>query len=136
MPTISGATGTLVAVTFAEVLTDQATSSTSYTDLATAGPSVTVTVGGSGKVLVGFNSQFDLAGAGSLVSVVLSGANTVAASDNWSLYDGGVTNGEAKGRTYVFTGLTAGSTTFKMQYKSPGAGSAGFQRRSIWAIPL
>lgn len=119
-----------------EVTADQTTSSVSYTDLATTGPTFSITVGGDGLLLVGWNCQFDGTTNGAQMSIALSGANTVAASDQWALYCGGLTNGFAYGRTYVFTGLSAGSTTVTAKYKSPSGSSVGFQRRSVWAMDL
>lgn len=113
-----------------EVDTDQSTSSASYTDLGTVGPTFSITVGASGFLLVGWNMQFD--DANGISSVALSGGNTVAAADTWRL---GVTSGTFAGRTYVFTGLSTGSTTVTVKYKA-GSGTAGFQRRSAWAIAL
>lgn len=113
---------------FAEVLASEGTSSATYVDLTTPGPSVTVTVGQSGIVLLGWNTQCDATTGAA--SVAVSGANTIASTDNYYLRSAGANAGS--GRTYVFTGLTPGSTTFKMQYRST-SGTANFQRRTIWA---
>jgi hypothetical protein len=125
------ASGGSVTIASAEVLTDQSTSSTTYTDLGTVGPAATVTVGASGIVLIGWNVGF---GTGNgLTSVAVSGATTIAASESYALGSGGVSGGLQLGRTYVFTGLTAGSTTFTVQYRA-STGTADFFRRSLWAI--
>lgn len=109
----------------AEVVTDQSTSSTSYTDLGTIGPQVSVMVGSSGLLLVGWNVQHD--DGNGFTSIALSGANTSSASDNICLH-----GNQIFGRTYVYTGLTPGSTTVTMKYRA-GTGTSGFQRRSLWA---
>lgn len=114
-----------------EVLTGESTSSTSYTDLATVGPTATVTVGASGLILVGWNTQ-TASSASAIASVALSGANTVAANDNFSLFNAN-SLGSAIGRTYVFTGLAAGATTVTVKYRV-GSGTQTFSRRSVWAI--
>jgi hypothetical protein len=119
---------------FAEVLTSESTTSSSFADLATVGPAATVTVGPSGMVLVGWNCQFGTGTISGEMAVALSGANTLAANDNWALYNGSTAgNGHGMGRTYVFTGLTPGSTTFKAKYKSNSGGTYSFLRRSLWA---
>lgn len=110
------------------VATGEASSSATYTDLSTSGPAATVTVGPSGVVLVGWNSQ--VSGANGFVSVALSGANTLAGSDVSALA-GAVT----AGYTYPFTGLTSGSTVFTMKYRS-SSGSITFTNRNIWALAL
>lgn len=115
---------------FAEVLSlgGESTSSTTYADLATVGPSATITVGASGIAVVGWNCQ-PTGGtpSGQYMSVALSGGNTVAANDNWALNGTGII-----GRTYVFTGLTPGSTTFRAKYRV-GTGTQSWIRRSLWA---
>ena len=137
MPIISGGSGSgavvfPLGVQFAQVLTGETTASATYTALTTPGPAVTVTVRGSGIAVVGFNTQV-AAGAGiAFVSVAVSGATTTAASDDWGLGSSAALN-TAFGRTYVFTGLAAGSTTFTLQYRS-ASGTATFLRRTIWAM--
>lgn len=123
--------------TTASVSTSESTTSTSFTDLATPGPSVTVTCGT--IAIVGFaasqsNNTLDHA---CLSSVEVSGASSVAASDNWAILTDGVTAGNfvRYGMTHVFTGLTAGSNTFKMKYRA-GSTTATYQFREIFVIPL
>ena len=106
----------------ATVATSQSPGSTgSYVDLATAGPAVTVTVGASGIAIVTITARIICVASGtSNASVALSGANTVAAADGNALAVIGASAGDG-GRstaTLVLTGLTPGSTTFTMKYKS------------------
>ncbi len=116
----------------AEVLTSESLSSGTYADLATAGPSVTVVVGSSKSVLVGWNVE--TAGNPGNAGVDVSGANTQAATDDICVGFNAATAFFA-GRTYLFTGLNPGITTFKMRYRA-GGGSASFSRRSIWAMAI
>lgn len=111
----------------ASVLTDESTASTTYTDLATVGPSVTVTITATGLLLVGWSVQAD--NPSSFVSVALSGANTEDATDNYCL--GAVAL--IAGTTHLFTGLTAGDTVVTCKYRA-GIGTVGFERRHLWAI--
>jgi len=117
------------------VATSEATTNGGYVDLATPGPSVTVTVGASGIVRVDLTCD----GAGNkiaLMGVVVSGANTIAAADTRSFAQAPAqalaisVQGTA---SYLFTGLAAGATTFKAVYKSDGATTATFANRSIIA---
>lgn len=122
--------------TQASVATGEATSSATYTALATPGPAVTVTTGT--QAMVWFKAVMKNAATSSSVrsSVAVSGATTVAASDAWCLLFDGATadNYRAGGMFHLFTGLTPGSNTFTMQYKVGGTGSAG--NRVISVLPL
>lgn len=124
----------------AYVATSQTTASTSYVSLTTA-QSVTVTVGASGKMIVGTtvsdagnNTQNNQ----SRVSFELSGANTLAAgtAGRVAFYQAYVNNaaGSIAG-TYFLTGLNPGSTTVTMRF-SVGGGTGSFAGRNIWALPL
>ena len=63
------------------VATSQTTTSTSYTDLATTGPAVTVTTGARALVFYGAEMENTTSTALSAASVAVSGATTDAASD-------------------------------------------------------
>lgn len=122
--------------------TSSTTSSATFTDLAAgAGPAVTVTVGASGKVLVGLSAQLanDTAAAFCIMGVDVSGASTIAASDASAIsfqQATGLTNQDLQcSRLLYMEGLTAGSTTFTAKYRV-SAGTGTFLRREIFAIPL
>jgi hypothetical protein len=74
----------LAAINSAEVLTSQTTTSTSYTDLATVGPAVTVTTGTSAIVLITTQASPSVQGPNACMSCAVSGATTIAASDSFS----------------------------------------------------
>lgn len=126
-------------VASAQVLPFQTTSSTSYTDLATAGPAVTLTTGTSALVLiisghVGVNTT----GPGSSISFAVSGATTIAASDDYRAIQGGDSGYNTSSITMLtkLTTLTAGSNTFTMKYRQTSASTGEYAYRSItvWAI--
>lgn len=121
----------------ATVATSQTTSSTSYVDLATVGPAVTVTTGTSAVVWAVARSQHSSGGGECSWSVAVSGATVRAANDDWRGLQSGVTaaNPNRFGVTHLFTGLTAGSNTFTVKYKTSGA-TATFQDRDIIVLPL
>jgi hypothetical protein len=131
-------TGAEFATAAAAVTTGQTTGSTSYADLTTVGPSVTVTIGASGKAKVSVRCRISNSGNGNYgaVGVVISGASTVAAA-TWLIQTqygtGGV--GTELGATRLLTGLTAGSTTFKVQYLVD-AGTGTFTNREIIVEPV
>ena len=123
----------------ASVATSQSTSSTTYTDLTTVGPEVTVTVGSSGTVILFLYAQATfIAGTDPYahISYEMSGANTQAASDTNSVFCGfyGTTEFSPTG-TLLLTGLSPGATTFKMQYRI-STGECSFANRRISVIPL
>lgn len=120
------------------VAAGQTTSSTTFTDLATVGPSVTVNIGPNGLALVSVHSQFvgDNTAQNQQIAVQASGANTIA---NSTYLSSGTTSGISQvfGGTKLLTGLNPGSTTFICKYRRVGAGSlAEFANRSLSVVPL
>lgn len=122
----------------------QSTSSTSFTDLGTVGPDVTVVVGDSGKLLVGISavmaaSTISGTNAQPQMSYELSGANTVSADGDHSIRDAvqeTVQQG-AQGVVILHTGLNRGSTTITAKYRcGDGSDTVTFQDRRLWAQPL
>lgn len=124
------------------VSTSQTTTSTSYTDLATVGPAVTVTIGANGQALVCLaveGASSAASGQGWLMGFAVSGASTVAAADTNAM---GVINQDLVnnliqfGVPYLVTGLTPGSNIFTAKYKASGSTTATFVNRNIAVIPL
>lgn len=129
----------------AYVATNETTASTSYTDLATTTDSVTVTIGQTGLALVSLGCYSNVNSNGQIcyLSFAISGATTVSAGtpasgtvDLLMQQQSGAngTNYSSYG-TVLVTGLTAGSTTFKMKYKVSG-GTGSFVQRYISVVPL
>jgi hypothetical protein len=114
----------------------QSTSSTSYGDLSTAGPAVTVTTGTKAIVHVTARMQNTLDNSSSFASFAVSGATTIAAADTSSIQLDGLTgsNSVRYGMSMMVT-LTAGSNTFTMKYRA-GSGTARFSDRDIVVYPL
>jgi hypothetical protein len=115
------------------VLTSQSTASTSYTDLATPGPSVTITTGTRALVMVQTEAVIN-AVALHAASYEVSGATTVAASDSWAVTDSDAHN-MTRTSCHLHEGLTAGSNTFKMKYRVTG-GTGTWRYRIIMVMPL
>lgn len=147
------ATALLSANTKADTVgTQEGTSSTSYTDLATIGPLVTVTVRSTGRLLVSISCGIQALGAatfGGSATVELSGANTLSAADaqdvehfharHWHSVTAGVlTQQDCPAASKVFDGLNPGETVVTMKYKSinGGAPDADFGRRTLVVIAL
>jgi hypothetical protein len=119
----------------AVVQTSETRNNTVFGDLATVGPSVTVNIGVNGIALVGVYSGISPSAASyGGMGFVVSGANTLAASDDYTVFIAGGASDGRIGNAFMLTGLTPGSTTFKAQYKS-GAVTT-FTSRRIWVIAL
>lgn len=123
----------------ATVATNETTTSTSYTDLATVGPSVTIDVGPTGLVLVFWAAQFrnSTIGSFSLMAIDVTGANTVAAGDaDYLGYEAATANQDLKvGRHHLFELDNPGPTTFTAKYRVTG-NTGGWQDRRITALSL
>lgn len=116
--------------------TSQTTTSTSYTDLATVGPSVTVTTGTSAIVFLASFLQNNTASQHSNAAVQVSGATTIAAADTDAIRMNAAAIGDFN-RVGAFTipTLTPGSNTFTMKYRVAG-GTGTFANRALFVIPL
>lgn len=121
----------------ATVATSETTTSTSYVDLTTTTDTVTVTIGSSGMALVMIQTLSSNTGGTCFAGFAISGASTVAAADGYAVIHSGHASGvqTQTGTSFVVTGLTSGSTTFKMKYRA-SAGTATFANRRISVIPF
>lgn len=121
----------------ANVSTGETTASTSYADLATAGPSVTTDTGT--LALVFIRCAMDNTGAnnGTFMSWDVSGATSFAASDNQAINTAGLAASSRVrlGSMYLISSLTGGSNTFTAKYKVT-AGTGTFLTRQIAVFPL
>jgi hypothetical protein len=124
----------------ATVATSETTTSTTYTDLTTTTDTVTVTIGANGLAFVFLycNMANSAASSQCYAAYVVSGANIQAATDTQSLQyvtppSGSAWNG-AFGATFLLTGLSTGSTTFKMKYRV-NTNTGTFLNRRIAVIP-
>ena len=127
----------------ATVTTQEATTSTSYTDLTTPGPEVTIQVGSSGRVQVTASAFIQVpvqtSQAGGFVGVSVDGATP--SEDLVYLFNSiGVAGGYLAGSysaTTIISGLSQGSHTLKLQYRCyASATGADFANRFILAQGL
>jgi len=130
--------GTVNNTAGAVVATSEVTRSGTYADLTTTTDSVTVTIGASGMALVMLCSSMSCNAGTLYVGYAGSGANTIAASDTKALVFAqqyGNPFGQFGG-TFLETGLSAGSTVFKMKYRTSRTDwDATFTNRRIAVIP-
>lgn len=124
---------------YATVATTETTTSLAYTDLATAGPSVTANTLTQAIVILSSRIQNGTAGSFAFASYEVSSATTIAASDNWA-YDmrtSDVSNPFNRGtKVHQRTDLTAGSNVFTMKFRAFPSGTATFSDRELFVIPV
>lgn len=118
------------------VSTSQTTTSVSFADLATTGPTVTVTTGTSALVFLSANLKNATANEAAIAGVEVTGASSIAASDtNSLLVRAGAADEIQATKTVRLSTLTPGSNTFTMKYRVT-AGTATFLRRDMFVLPL
>ncbi len=120
----------------AVIATAQTTTSTSYTDLSTVGPQISVSTGPRALVMFAADIDNTVTGGASSVSVAVSGATTIAASTAWRICRDGVTSGNLQryGVSHLFDTLNTGTNTFTMKYVV-GSGTGTFQSRELIVLP-
>lgn len=121
------------------VNTSQTSTSTSYVDLTSVGPTCSNVVSDV-RVIVWMVAQMNNNGASNetIASVAVSGATTTAADDNYCIDVQQPTTGTAfidicSSRVVRLT-VTAGTNTYTMKYRVTG-GTGTWKRRSMVVIP-
>jgi hypothetical protein len=121
------------------VFTSETTGTTSYTDLATVGPSVPgAPTGDRAIVFITAEMSNNTLGSSCFAGVDVSGASTIAANDTACLkYESSAANDRIRATAAVhFDGsLTPGTHTFTLKYKVDG-GTGTFLNRNICVIAL
>lgn len=124
------------------VLTAESTASTTYVDLATYGPEVTVETGSQAIVFLSAGIRKTLTGGLARVSIQISGDTLLDPTVDYSLNFENPTLAapdqilEVQAGNYVvFQGLTPGRNTFTAKYLTT-SGTATFQRRRITVLPF
>lgn len=118
------------------IATNETTSSITFTDLATVGPTVDVTIGASGRALVILSVSMAVPNKGGAMGFEISGASTLAASliRSAALSDSDTVSsiGAFFSRVLEVSGLNPGLNTFTAKYvQTSGATPVGFQDRNI-----
>lgn len=117
----------------ADVATSQSTTSGTYTDLATTGPSiasVTMAVGQVAMVVVSAYAHSNTNATVAKAGFAVSGAETQAASDPEAAI---ISNPDDVmiTRACLYTAGVAGSHTFTMKFSSSGGANATFSQRKL-----
>jgi hypothetical protein len=123
---------------FDDVATDESTTSSSFTDLATVGPTVTLTTGTKAWVIISARMRHSGVGDWPQMGVEVSGASSVSpAFGKLATFTEPTSNYQwVCTASFVYTGLTAGSNTFKAKYRSYTGGTSAYQDRYIQVIDL
>jgi hypothetical protein len=115
------------------------TTSTSYVDLETVGPTLTLTTGTRALVLISCQMSIDLNGVTANMTVAVSGSTTIAASDSGSVQIDGMGAADKVARigiTNYFDELVPGVNTFTAKYKCVSGQRATFSNRSLTVLPI
>lgn len=120
------------------VITAQTTTSTTWTDLGTIGPQVTLTTGTTAIVILTALMSNNTAGSNAQMSVAVSGASSIAANTDNALIAESSQAGDLYQMSAAFpiTGLTAGTNTFTCKYQVGISGTGTFQRRRLIVLPF
>lgn len=120
------------------VNTTQGTTSTSYTDLETGGPTLTVNTGSRCFVITSCGKESSVANGKAAMSWEISGATTRPADDQVanSISGCGLLGPIRSANFDLLTTLNPGENTFTCKYKSDSTGTATFRHRMIAVIPL
>lgn len=106
---------------YAEVLTAETTTSTSFTNLATAGPSIIVPLAGDYMIEWGFLGVSAVAGLSTLFcGPNIGGTAPTDPTDTIDITTSGASTSITGSRQRIYTALSA-ATTVKLQYKTDGA---------------
>jgi hypothetical protein len=120
----------------AAIATTETTASTTFTDLATTGPTVTTGTGVFALVIITARMSVATAGAVSYAAVDISGATSSGAADARAFqYESGAANDFIRASQAYIASLTAGTNTFKMQYHV-NTGTGTFRDRNLTIVPF
>jgi hypothetical protein len=116
----------------ADVDVSETTTSTSYTNLTTSGPAVTVTITNGQPVAVTVSAFMHISSTANIarMSYAVSGAETDAAQDLDSVASSN-TDDSTLTRTTIYVPGTAGSHTFTAKYRVNGGTGTFTQRRIV-----
>lgn len=120
----------------ASVATAQGTTSGTYTDLSTAGPTITLPLAGDYDIGIAAAMSSTTTGYGGNVSFSVSGgaASSAADADGMLMLDANANIAESSSTVTRKTGLTAAAVT--MRYRMTVGGTATFSNRKLSITPV
>jgi len=122
---------------YAGVTTAQTTSSTSYVDLATPGPAVTLESSGNFALIIWEMGAFENSTTlrGTYSAIAISGATTQAASDSNSLKLSNNNLGIGdRVACLQYASINPGTNTYTMKYKVSAGGAGNFSLRNLFVF--
>lgn len=119
------------------ISTSQTTTSTSYTNLSTVGPAVTVETGTEALAFWTCDLSNSSADASTIVSVECKGTSNHPARDSWRSMNDGVPASQVSRASgfHRFEAITPGSNTFTMKYRV-SSGTGTFADRHLFVLPF
>lgn len=127
------------------VATEESTTSTSYTDLSTAGPSVSIDVPANGFVYVYAEADIKCDGYSGYVGLYeatdYASAQAIMEVNSATYVERASAPGSSGGTTrstnlsgFIQVPATQGARTYTMKYKVDSSGTAYFKNRKLWVI--
>lgn len=119
------------------VTTSESTTSTSYVNLATVGPAVTLTTGTKALMWWRAYTQNNTIDTATWMAPAITGASSITATDASAASLDGVTAANAFSIVgfHMEDGLTPGVNTFTLQYRvTAGTGTYGFRELCVMAL--
>jgi hypothetical protein len=117
------------------VPTSQTTNNTSYVDLATTGPALTLTTGTTALVMIDCEISHGSTGVSSYMGYAVTGATSVSATDTTAVKSTNASGYPIAATRAILQSLTAGSNTFTAKYRVD-SGTGTFVNRHINVIPF
>lgn len=115
--------------------TNQNTGSTTYTDLSTTGPQITITTGAFMLVFIAAKIETTVSGESARASFSIGGASSIAATDARGLLNQNTANYEIRVGVTALMAVTPGANIPTMEYRV-SAGTGEFGNRRMIAIGL
>jgi hypothetical protein len=130
--------GVLLAQGGSIVSTSQATTSTTFGDLATAGPEVSIDVENGDALLIGWSALItpSVAAERGSIGFSVSGAYSAPVAASQLLTLGGSTQPQHAQRVAFVNAGGTGTATYKLEYASGAGNSVSFQHRRLWVLNL
>lgn len=119
------------------ISTSEDTTSTSYADLTTVGPMVTVTTGSRMLVFLTLSASMSAANVSWNAGIDITGADVIPVTDSRSIQMDGILDDQTNrmGITFLYDDLTPGQHTIKLKYKV-ASGTGSFSDRSLSVVPF
>ena len=139
VPSWATPAGGSITTGYAAVDAEEGTTSTTFTTLTTAGPSVTLTTGTKVLVILSWYGYSNNTGGAAVMGYDISGATSYSASfaEVGQIYNNGAGSSQGQQNSFVsYKTVTAGSNTFTAKYRCRSSGTASFDFRHMTVLNL